>query len=197
MNEPIDPHSYPTQHAPVATGRPKKIPEAIIEALRAEFRILVDGDLVDNLMQVEQLAVKTRALFLTMRGVETVMMGRSVLANVPLSNQMLPGVGYGGPNVEQFGASAIRQVVEHLPDVVSRLADALANSPARQIDAIATARRNGMHDMADQLEKRLLAPPAAVDTHTHTEEPPHTQLPTANGTNGGQTHGSAAVGAGA
>jgi hypothetical protein len=199
MNEPIVQHPHHPQQASLAPERPKKIAEAVIEALRAEFRSLVDGNLDDNLTQIEQLASKTRELFLTMKGPESRMMARHPMAGGPMmvqSQAYAQAVGgwAGAPNVEQFGASAVRQVVENLPDVVSRLAEAFANSPARQIEAIAAARRNGMEGVAEQLEKRLLAPPAAVETHADEEEP-HPQLPIANGTNGAQTNGSAAVGA--
>lgn len=200
MNEPIAPSPHHPQQASLAPERPKRIAEAVIEALRAEFRSLVDGNLDDNLTQIEQLASRTRELFLTMKGPESRMMARHpmggspMVVQSPMYGQAVGGWSTSAPNVEQFGASAVRQVVENLPDVVSRLAEAFANSPARQIEAIAAARRNGMDGVADQLEKRLLAPPAAVETHGDEEEP-HPLLPIANGTNGAQTNGSAAVGA--
>ena len=198
MNEPNDPHTHP-QRALLAPERPKKIAEAVVEAIRSEFRSLVDGNLDDNLSQIEQLASKTRELFLTMKGPDARMMNRHPMAGPQFGVQSsMYGQSIGswgtGPNVEQFGASAVRQVVENLPDVVSRLAEAFAQSPARQIEAIAAARRNGMEGVAGELEKRLLAPQAAANPHADEEEP-HSHLPIANGTNGAQTHGSAAVGA--
>jgi len=200
---------HPMHPSPSGAERPKKLSEAVVTSLRAEFRALVDGDLDDNLLQIEHLASRTRELFLTLKGGEQHMYARRSPYSANVASYSSPMVwngsgAVGGQNVEQFGAVAIRQIVENVPEVASRIAEAITNSPARQVDAIATARREGLVDLADRLEKRLLASsPAAEapadddDGHPALGAAGSTNGVTTNGatTNGVQTNGGAHVGA--
>ena len=210
MNDEQD--AAPPSHdasAPLTGGPPRPSP-AIVSALRGEFRRLIeDGDLDDNLTKIEQLAARSRDLFIALKGAESKLIAR---AGHPYA--MSSGGGNWGtsvamqtamPNVEQFGASAIRQVVDNLPEVAAtvaeKIADVFTNAPARQVEAIATARRNGLDGLADRLEDRLLPPASAADEQGHHEHEerhgatlPAPALPM-NGVSS-QTNGSAVSGAG-
>ena len=151
-----------TGYDPQATARPerpKKLSDAIVEAIRSEFRSLLEGDLDDNLAQIEQLAATTRGLFQTLKGGVPPIRGGRFPA--PGGAGYSTGAWFGPqpslPNVEQFGAAAVRQIVSNIPDVAAKVADAIANNPVRQVEAIAEARSKGMAALADKLEQRLLS----------------------------------------
>lgn len=186
--------------------RPEKLSRHVVEALRSEFLSLVNGNLDDNLTQIEQLASRTRELFLTLKGGEARLLSRQLSPVTPSYGPNVAGawsstgLSTGGGaassgNVEQFGALTIRALVDSGPEVAARIAEAITNSPARQVEAIAAARKNGLDDVADKLEQRLLtASPStratsAGDADVHAKSVP---TPMANGT---QSNGSAVVSA--
>jgi len=186
---------------PVVPERPRPVPPALVASLRAEFQALVDGKLEDNLIQIERLAARARELCGVISGLDQRVHVRGGQLGEYNSNSY--GVSYGvgaiplpaSSNPEQFGASAIRQLVNSAPDVAARFAEAFSNSPARQVEAIATARSRGLSSLADKLEARLLSSSAAHNDAGHSDEqPPH-----ANGsgdTRGPVVHAPAAIGAG-
>jgi hypothetical protein len=165
---------------------PKKLSPAVVEAIRAEFRALVEGDLDDNVTMIESLAARTRDLFLALKGGEG-MRGRgpavasmsnwSQGAVYPMASNMLPA----SPNVEQFGASFVRQLADNLPEAVQAITEAIMNSPTQQVAAIASARKLGMDDVAQQLQERMAraAPPASAEPPAL---PPHEHVNGSNGT---------------
>lgn len=163
---PMNPVHMRAMTAP-PTGRPKKLSPAIVQSIREEFRQLIDGDLDDNLTQIEHLAARARDLFMTLKGGEAHIRQRTGVVglqpNIGTYSSSWGGIVANG-GVEQFGAISIRQLVEHLPEVITKVAEALANSPARQIEAIAAARKGGLDDVAEKLEQRLLHRPTPVTT---------------------------------
>ena len=145
-------------------------------------------------------------MFLTLKGGEARLLSRQLSPVTPsygpnvagawLSTGLSTGGGAASSgNVEQFGALTIRALVDSGPEVAARIAEAITNSPARQVEAIAAARKNGLDDVADKLEQRLLtASPStratsAGDADVHAKSVP---TPMANGT---QSNGSAVVSA--
>ena len=137
MNDEQD--AAPPSHdasAPLTGGPPRPSP-AIVSALRGEFRRLIeDGDLDDNLTKIEQLAARSRDLFIALKGAESKLIARaghpyamsSGGGNWGTSVAMQPAM----PNVEQFGASAIRQVVDNLPEVAATVAER-SPTPSRML----------------------------------------------------------------
>lgn len=147
---------------------PREVPKALIRAVRAELRALLDGNLEDNLTQVEQVAVRARELFMSIkgpgvqftRGLPTpIMTGQAsgMLTNFQNSSGVVYPQSYSNP--EQFGASAIRQLVALVPEIMS----AQANTPDKLMAAIALAEEKGHDDIAKALKKKLLGD--SVDTH--------------------------------
>jgi hypothetical protein len=87
------------------------------------------------------------------------------------------GSGYGGSGygeVEQFGARAIRELV----NVAPKIAEAWATSPEKIVAAIAAAKDKGLTALAEKLEAKLLG----LEDHTHDtpvlEAPPSAEVTT-------------------
>jgi len=152
---------------------PREVPKALVRAVRAELRALLDGDLEDNLTQVEQVAVLARELFMSIRGpgaqftrgMPTPIMtgqavGGSMMTNYSGGSGVVYPTSYSNP--EQFGASAIRQLVNLVPEIMS----AQANSPDKLMAAIALAQEKGHDDIARALKKKLMGEvPDAASAH--------------------------------
>jgi hypothetical protein len=149
----------------------REVPKALVRAVRAELRALLDGNLEDNLTQVEQVAVRARELFMSIRGPGAqftrgmstpIMTGQAsgMLTNFQSSSGVVYPASYSNP--EQFGASAIRQLVALVPEIVN----AQANTPDKLMAAIALAEEKGHHDIAKALKKKLMGDSVdASDAH--------------------------------
>jgi hypothetical protein len=150
----------------------KKNPPSVISGqLRDELiRILKTGDTQNEgaftiaiALQVEKFAVAAREILMTeslaQKDLASLMMMRkhhmgmggwnSIVGSSSLvGDSYLPGV-MPTPivNNENFGVQAIRQIV----DAVRTMGD----SPAKLVEALAVARKNGLDDVAADLEKKL------------------------------------------
>jgi hypothetical protein len=181
----------------------KAAPPALVAALRTEFLRLVDDDaFIQNLTLIERLAGRAREVILTLvipdgmvprrRGSNGPFYNAGLQANVYAGGQeeygpdlatgsygvastpvMMPG----GANHEQFGAKAIREVVNLFPTLAEAVAKAAHQSPVQQVLAITTARDRGLTELADKLEAKLLGggdedddpKPVAVDVEPHVQ----------------------------
>jgi hypothetical protein len=184
----------------VEQGAVRRAPEGLLAAIRLEFHKLIDGDdFPENLVQLGKLAASTRELLLTIglppgilsrreRGLGSLGTGAEVEGDGSLSPFMTSSYGGTGgtgftdtvpsymsahrrKDPEQFGARAIRELVNLVPDVARSVADAIRPAPsaADLVKAISTAKENGLGDLASVLERRLLASldpsPKAVAGH--------------------------------
>jgi hypothetical protein len=141
---------------------PREVPKALIRAVRAELRALLDGDLEDNLEQIGAVTMRARELFMTIRGPGAKYTrglgasGPQPLATMASSTGVYMGSslqqvgGYANP--EQFGAQAIRQLVSLVPEILA----AKSNSPDKLMKAIAIAKKEGQEDIVRALRKKLL-----------------------------------------
>ena len=143
----------PVGHSPPGT---RQVPKELIRSLREEFKRLIKGDdFLENLAQIESLTQATRAVVTAINGQSMPNYGRRHHVGIPMSNPYSPIV---GQNPEQFGARAIRELVNLIPDVMSKLEQAKQpkQSPASLVEAIATAKTNGLTELATKLESQLL-----------------------------------------
>ena len=160
----------------------KKNPPSVISGqLREELiRILRTGDAQNEgaftiavALQVEKFAVAAREILMTeslaQKDLASLMMMRrqnmgmgawNSIVGDSLGASYLPTI---GPtpivNNENFGVQAIRQIV----DAVRTMND----SPAKLVEALAVARKNGLDDVVADLEKKL-----GVSKSGQTEAPP-------------------------
>lgn len=204
----VDKHDEPPTTAEeilarVPPAEPLKSP--ILEALRVELRRLVDGDLDANLVPIEQVAARGRELLMTLKAPEARVMrghhpGAPLLASNVGSYSTGSGLvgGWAGdsggisqypPMVspEQFGATAIRQMVNLIPDAVATVVRGITQSPERLVAAITAARERGNDALAEKLEARLLG-----DTDS-TKDIAAPALPMTNGTSNGKATAPAPV----
>lgn len=161
------------EHVP---GSPRKVPAALIEAIRAELLALAEGDLEENLKPISDVVLRANELFVAIRGAEAralrgtpVPMGMGMNASVTSfsgsgSMGMVSPVSYSNP--EQFGASAIRQLVSLVPEILA----ARTNAPDKLMKAIAIAKKEGHTEIAEVLTKRLLGDEAPEHEHEHEHE---------------------------
>ncbi len=151
--------------AGVSALAPREVPKGLIRAVRAELQALLRGNLEDNLTQVEQVAVRARELFMSIKGPGSQFVRGGPTQSVMTVNgpQIIGGsaASYSGgsavfpasySNPEQFGASAIRQLVNLVPEIMS----AQANTPDKLMAAIALAEEKGHDDIAKALKKKLM-----------------------------------------
>jgi hypothetical protein len=139
----------------------REVPKALVRAIRAELRALLDGNLEDNLTQVEQVAVRARELFMSIRGPgaqfirggpQTSVTGAIVNGLTSYNGATATVYPQSYSNPEQFGASAIRQLVNLVPEILS----AQSSTPDKLMAAIALAEEKGHHDIAKSLKKKLM-----------------------------------------
>lgn len=140
----------------------KKPHAALLEAVRAELRELTQGpDLAAKLPLIATVAARAQQLLLSLRVDPAMMLDTGGAQNlqaafngVPASNFSLsiPAALPAAAQPEQFGASAIRQVIALLPDLLA----ARHRDPQSLVEAIATAREKGMDDLAAKLERQLI-----------------------------------------
>jgi hypothetical protein len=131
--------------------------DIILSGLRAELSKLVAGDLEKNLLMVARLAESARMMLMTIRAPKEHVRyrrhygsfdgdfgGNAEMGGDPA--EFLPP-----KNPEQFGASAIRQLIELLPKALEK-----KPSMSEAVSAIHHARELGQTSLADELERRLL-----------------------------------------
>ncbi len=143
----------------------KPMPKELVESIRAEFRKLVDDpDFIGKLTSIERLAANTRELAVTLGDPSSdAMKGRGQFMSAPsgwIGEQSYGGIAMANPygpggGPEQFGARAIRELVNLIPSISAAARDYKQTS-ADLVDAIAQARQRGLGDIADHLEKKLL-----------------------------------------
>jgi hypothetical protein len=125
-----------------------KAPEHLVEAIRIELKKLVEmPDLDVHLGEIARVAHQADDLLVCLKSPEAVMQGEHAIT-------AMPGVGLAlGPNnPETYGATMLRQLVE----AFSAKKQANNESPEAITEALAVARREGMTDVAAELEKKLL-----------------------------------------
>ena len=136
--------------------------------------MVVDGDLEDNLTQIEQVTAKARELFMSIRGPGAQFArGPQLISPQGMggsTSTVTFGAGTSYSNPEQFGASAIRQLVSLVPEILG----SQNNSPDKLMAAIVLAEEKGHHDVAESLKKKLLGGDAAselkrFEPHVHAE----------------------------
>ncbi len=155
-------------HLTAAPRRPtmlKPLPKELVEALRSEFRRLVeDPHFIDNLLVLGQLAANGHALASTLGGMPRPRSDRwgsatNINGGQPIyngSDSEMESYGLHPQNHEQFGARMLREIVALAPSVAVAHAKAQAQSPAALVEAIALAKDKGLTAMVEALEKKLL-----------------------------------------
>ena len=187
--------SKPGESSP---GSPRAVPLALIEAVRAELLVLAAGDLEENLKQISDVVLRASELFVSIRGAEArvlrgVSAGPSVVQAQGMATSMATfgaGTGFvagGYANPEQFGASAIRQLVSLVPEMLA----AKANSPDRLMKAISLAKKEGRDDIVQALTRRLLGDDAPPEDHVHCLEMGEANGEANGKASGGKTNGKA------
>lgn len=151
-------------------------PDPLAESLRVKLRTLVDHKPLTPrvLLEMEQTARLAR---------ELLAVGKNPEAKPKRSNGLPSflgsyntGVGSGGadpydtddggvttsaPPIETFGATAMRELVAAIPALMPKPPAPEAPSLTSQVMAIAYARDKGLHELADQLENKMLGRCAA------------------------------------
>jgi hypothetical protein len=139
--------------------RPKKksieygpAPKHMVSAVRKELRRLVElPDLDANLGMIHRFAMQADDMLMTLKSPVAVMRQEHEIT-VP-GTQDTPG------NIETIGMNFIRQIMAGLAAQQSTV----LQSPELLTNAIAAARRDGMTDLAAELEKKLLGSPVDGD----------------------------------
>lgn len=123
-------------------------PKHLVEAVRKELLRLVNlPDLDANLGMISRLANQADDLLCVVKAPEAVMRDEHEIT--------VPGVASTSTNVETYGATIIREAIT----AMTGFQKAQAESPDRLVEAIATARREGMPDVAAALEAKLTGKP--------------------------------------
>jgi hypothetical protein len=161
----------------------REVPKELTESIRAEFKRLLEGDdFIQNLTTIEKLAARSRELILTISvppgmlrggGGNPMMSSPTVYPTVYQDNigAMVLGSNVSGTvsSPEQFGARAIRQLVELAPEIAETIGKAINGGPAGLVKAICVAKVNGMEALAAKLEAKLLGEDAPEESeHEHT-----------------------------
>jgi hypothetical protein len=163
-----------TQSNPITTDPPQpteRAPSPLVEAIRSELLSLAnDPNLETKLSSIAQVATRASELLLAVRvdpkmvrmnptGLQNIGSTYSVPYSVQGGSGNVIGVSSSGPAIagpEQFGATAIRQLVNLVPEAIEGMRRAQLEDPAKLVAAIATAKERGLDALADKLERRLL-----------------------------------------
>lgn len=121
-------------------------PAHLLEAIRIELKKIVDApDLESRLGDLGRLANQADDLITLLRAPDVVMLGEHKMLN--------PGaIGVMPNNAETYGAQMMRQIVA----AVQEYQKSSKETPENLAEALAVARREGMPDVAAELEKKLL-----------------------------------------
>lgn len=138
-----------------------KAPEHLVEAIRIELKKLVEmPDLDVHLGEIARVAHQADDLLVCLKSPEAVMQGEHAITAMPSV-----GLAVGPNNPETYGATMLRQLVEAFSNKKKDSADDL-------VEAIATARREGMTDIAAELEQKLLGKKLEGEKPVTSLEPP-------------------------
>jgi hypothetical protein len=134
------------EHLPVVTVQ-SNVVESIREVLLALVR---KPDLDAHLGQIARAARQADDLLVVIKAPEAVMRDEHALLGVTATT--VPAIATGP---ETYGASILRQLIPALQD----FRKAQNETPEAMVHAITLARRNGMTDVAAELEKKLTGKP--------------------------------------
>jgi len=140
------------------------VPKHLVEAIRKELRAMTEGAELDvDLSRIAKFADRAQEMLLSITDPVARMKRRYSLT--PFSSNPSPDVaeemGMAMPamptvgGVETYGASILRQIIPALKEYQQ----AQKETPGALVDAIASARRMGMTDVASELEKKLCGKP--------------------------------------
>lgn len=120
-------------------------PKHLIAAVRKELRRLIElPDLDANLGLIGRFANQADDMLMCVKAPVAVMRGEHEVT--------VPGVADAPGNVETYGATFLRTILAQ----ISASQSATLQSPEALVGAIAAARRDGMPDVAAELEKKLV-----------------------------------------
>lgn len=130
---------YNPQKKDITYGSP---PKHLVAAIRKELRRLVEmPDLDASLGQIGRFAMQADDLLMHVKAPEAIMRDEHAIT--------LPATPNTAPNVETYGAIILKELVAGLQQQPKH------DSPEHMVEAIATARRHGMTDVAAALEAKL------------------------------------------
>lgn len=135
--------------------RAASAPSHVVEAIRIELKKIVDDpDLENRLDELGRIANQSCDLLSCLKSPEAVMRHEHrIIGGMPVGGGLGGGMAMAAPgNAETYGAQILRQLVPALMEYQR----ASKETPERLTEALATARREGMTDVADELEKKLL-----------------------------------------
>ena len=120
-------------------------PRFLVEAVRKQLRLMIEmPDLDANLGNIGRFAMQSDDMLTIVKAPKAIMRDEHAVT--------LPGTPDMPPNVETYGASFLRTIVAQL----TAHQNSALQSPEMLVSAIAAARRDGMPDVAAELEKKLL-----------------------------------------
>lgn len=141
---------------------PLAIAKELVDAMRAECRRLVEGDdFLNNLPAIENSARAMRQLVVTLQPVAA--LSRNPHLHPAVSTGWPPGQPSAfmvpsmpsTPNIEQFGARAIRELVSAMSGMAGNK-EPKEEDPVKLVEAIDRARSRGLTALADRLEAAMM-----------------------------------------
>lgn len=149
-NAPLRDQLPPKPGAP----EPRKVPAALLDAVRAEMASMLQGDIEDPqaLSQIEKFAQVANTLFAVVRGQPHVHPHVAAYNGGAVYGGGVVSVG-GYSNPEQFGARAIRELVGLLPEI---LQSQKKESPAEIAEAMKIAKEEGDEELRLALRDKLM-----------------------------------------
>ncbi len=132
----------------------------LAEALRAEIRAALDADGapfdVNVARRVYDLAIAARDMCIAATSTVEEAIDQIKDTNGPIESLDTPGTPESQVQVsESFGARLLRELMATLPLLQGQRGE----DPKQLVHALAEARRNGMHDVAEQIEVKLFGRP--------------------------------------
>ena len=120
-------------------------PKFLVEAVRKQLRLMIEmPDLDANLGNIGRFAMQSDDMLTIVKAPKAIMRDEHAVT--------LPGTPDMPSNVETYGANFLRTIVAQL----TAHQNSALQSPEMLVSAIAAARRDGMPDVAAELEKKLL-----------------------------------------
>lgn len=120
-------------------------PKFLVDAVRKQLRLMIEApDLDANLGNISRFAMQSDDMLTSVKAPKAIMRDEHAIT--------LPGTPDMPPNIETYGANFLRTLVAQL----TAHQDAALHSPEMLVSAIAAARRDGMPDVAAELERKLL-----------------------------------------
>jgi len=150
----MQPQPIPPLLAAIQNGSSVQLPQReyapapahLVEAIRTELKKIVDDPKLEHrLSELGRIANQSDDLLMCLRAPEAVMFGEHKVLN--------PGpIGVMPNNAETYGAQMMRQIIAAWQEYQKTSKE----SPDNLVEALATARREGMTDIAAELEQKLL-----------------------------------------